>query len=54
MSIRQGIDIGMEKGIEKGALNEKIEIAKNLKSMGLPIQDISKATGLSEEEIENI
>ena len=39
---------------EKGRLEEKIATARNLKSMGMSISDISKATGLSEEEIVSI
>ncbi len=33
---------------------EKVEIAKNLKNTGLPITDISKATGLTEADIERM
>ena len=40
--------ITLEKGIEKG----KIEIAKNLLKMGISIEQISEATGLTKEEIE--
>ena len=36
---------------EKGRVEEKIAIARNLKSMGMSISDVSKATGLQEEEI---
>ena len=36
---------------EKGGVEEKIAIARNLKSMGMSISDVSKATGLQEEEI---
>ena len=36
---------------EKGRVEEKIAIVRNLKSMGMSISDISKATGLQEEEI---
>ena len=36
---------------EKGRVEEKIAIARNLKSMGMSISDISKATGLQEEEV---
>ena len=39
---------------EKGRVEEKIAIARNLKSMGMSISDISKATGLSEEDIDSI
>ena len=39
---------------EKGRVEEKIAIARNLKSMGMSISDISRATGLQEEEIVSI
>ena len=39
---------------KEGRLEEKIAIARNLKSMGMSISDISKATGLSEEGIDSI
>ena len=35
----------------EGSLKEKMAIASNLRSMGMSISDISKATGLQEEEI---
>lgn len=55
-------DEGYEEGFEKGELEGKkegkkeanIEIAKRLKEMGLSNEEISKATELSIEEIENI
>ena len=41
-------------GISQGISEEKNNVAKNLISMNMPIEDISKATGLSLEEIKNI
>jgi len=38
---------GVAEGVEKG----KVVVARNLKSMGLSVTDIVKATGLTEEEI---
>jgi hypothetical protein len=38
-------------GTMKGKLEEKIEIAKQAKSMGLPMKDIVTLTGLSEADI---
>ena len=35
----------------EGRVKERIAIARNLKSMGMSISDISKATSLQEEEI---
>ncbi len=45
---------GLKKGIEQGIEQEKIEIAVNLKNLGISIEDISKATGLSKEKIEKL
>ena len=45
---------GRLEGRVEGRLEEKIAIARNLKSMGMSISDISKATGLQEEEIVSI
>jgi predicted transposase/invertase (TIGR01784 family) len=47
VGFEKGIEKGMQKGIEKG----KIEIAKQAKAMKMTVPDISKLTGLSEEEI---
>ena len=41
-------------GISQGISEEKNNVAKNLLSMNMLIEDISKATGLSIEEIKNI
>ena len=49
-----GIRIGKEEGKKEGERNKQIEIAKNLFSMDMKIEDISKATGLSIEELKNI
>ena len=40
--------------IMEGAAKAKVSIARNLKSMGMSISDISRATGLQEEEIVSI
>ena len=52
--LKEGIEKGMEKGMEKGSKNKSIEIATNLKNFGTDIETISKATGLSKEEIEKL
>ena len=49
-----GYTSGINDGISKGENKKSIEIAKNLLSMNMPIEDISKATGLSIEEINKI
>ena len=53
--LQNSLDWAKEKGCAEGrAENEKniaIEIAKNLLEMGMSIDNIMKATGLSQEEI---
>ena len=43
---------GKEEGRAEGMSQRSQEIARNLLSLGLPIDQISQATGLTEEEIE--
>ena len=52
--IEQGYTSGINDGISKGENKKSIEIAKNLLSMNMPLEDISKATVLSIEEINKI
>ena len=47
----EGRKEGNEEGRVEGEKRKAIAIARNLKSMGMSISDISKATGLQEEEI---
>ncbi len=47
---KRGISIGEKKGEERGI----ISVAKRLKDLGSDIDYISKATGLSEEEVEKL
>ena len=42
---------GREEGIEKGIEKRSREIAMNLLRINLPVQTISEATGLTEEEV---
>ena len=52
ISVFEGVRMeGRMEGRVEGSLKEKIAIASNLRSMGMSISDISKATGLQEEEI---
>ncbi|WP_236847073.1 hypothetical protein [Brachyspira catarrhinii] len=45
---------GIKEGIEKGIKDEKYSIAKTLKQMNMDNASISKATGLSIDEIEKL
>jgi predicted transposase/invertase (TIGR01784 family) len=48
------IEKGIRQGIEKGIDKRSKEIAKNMKEEGMDCKFISKMTGLSIEQIENL
>ena len=48
------IEFAEKKGKVEGKIEGKIEVAKNFKQLGIDLITISKATGLSKEEIENL
>ena len=45
---------GRTEGIAEGTKEKTIEIARNLLNMQMSIEDISKATGLTEDEIKSL
>ena len=47
-------ETGMERGIEQGIEQEKLIIVKNAMKMGLPPSDISKLTGIPEQDIQRL
>ena len=49
-AMKEGIELGHEKGLAE----EKIIIAKNLVEYGMSLEDVSKNTGLSIEEIKKL
>ena len=52
--MKQGMEKGMKQGMEKGMKQRSLEIARNLLSLGLPVDQITQATGLTEEEIKQL
>ena len=48
------MDIGIDKGINQGKKEEKIEIAKMMLQKNMNVKDIADITGLSIEEIEGL
>ena len=52
--LAEGEAIGMEKGRTEGEAIAKQEMAKSLKSQGVPTDVIAKASGLTTEEIERL
>ena len=49
--INQGIKKGIKQGINQGEIKKSLEIAKKLLEKDMSIEDISKITELSKEEI---
>lgn len=49
-----GLEEGKAEGRAEGRAEALLEAARNLKQMGLPISDISKATGLDSQEIKSL
>ena len=55
---RQGLEEGKKQGLEEGkiqgARENAISIARNLKRLGLPDNEIAQATGITIEEVEKV
>ena len=49
-----GLEQGIAQGIKQGIRENKLEVAKNMLNMAMPLDTISQATGLSVEQIEKI
>lgn len=48
----EGLKEGLEKGLKKGERKKQLEIARQMKSDGIPMDIILKYTGLSEKDME--
>ena len=51
---KAGIAQGLAEGKSLGLAEGKRETARNLRSMGLSIENIAKATGLTVQEVEQL
>lgn len=49
--IKEGIKQGIKQGIEQGFREKGIAVAHKLKEMGMPLDDIISATGLSKDDV---
>ena len=52
--VRQGFSRGEAQGFSAGSHQKALETAKNLLALKLSIENIAKATGLTEEEVEKL
>jgi predicted transposase/invertase (TIGR01784 family) len=49
--LQQGRMEGLNEGLRKGRIESRQEVAVNLKAMGISVEQIARATGLSPDEI---
>ena len=52
--LREGKKEGLREGEEKGKIEERKNIARKMKSLGMDVPQIVESTGLTAEEIEEI
>ena len=48
---REGIKEGIKQGFEQGVRENSLNVARKLKEMGMSVDDIISATGVSREDI---
>lgn len=52
--LKNSLDTAREEGKEEGRKDEKFDIAKKLKELGMSPKEIQEITGLSREDIERL
>lgn len=52
--LAKGLAKGREEGVEEGMQQKAVEVARQLKKKGIPVNVIAECTGLGEEEIERL
>ena len=52
--MRQGLEEGMKQGLEEGMKQGLLSTAYNLRKMGLSVEHVAQATGLTAEEVESL
>ncbi len=50
-SEKKKFEAGKSEGLAEGEQKKALKVARNLLTMGLSVEQISEATGLSEEEV---
>ena len=50
----ESFDMGLAEGEARGSHQAKLETAKTMLTMGYPLVDICKISGLTQEEVESI
>ena len=54
IAFAEGIEQGIEQGFSDGSYQAKLETAKNLLGLGLSVENIAQATGLTKKEVEGL
>ena len=54
IAFAEGIEQGIEQGFSDGSHQKALETAKNLLDLGLSIENIAQATGLTKAEVESV
>ena len=54
LGFAEGKSLGLAEGEARGSHQKALEMAKNLLQFGLSIENIAKATGLSQDEVEEL
>ena len=54
IAFAEGVEQGIEQGFSDGVHQKALETAKNLLDLGLSIENIAQATGLTKAEVESV
>ena len=52
VGLAEGREVGLAEGRAEGEMNKGLEVARQMKAEGLPVEMIARCTGLSIEQIE--
>ena len=52
--LAKGLEQGLTQGLEQGKMNAKLEIAKKMKEINLPLETIVELTSLNEDQIKKL
>ena len=53
-AIEEGLAEGLERGLKEGSRERAMDIARNLKRMGMSVEDIVEAVGLEADIVQGI
>jgi predicted transposase/invertase (TIGR01784 family) len=52
--LKRGVQKGLAEGVQKGRVEGRVEVAKNMIKIGLPLEQVAKATGLDLETVKSL